>query len=205
MTDQEFANILANALARGREASGVEFKGPGVLSDGRLVAQIVRAVLAMANREHGGIVIIGIEDEGALINPVGLSESELAGWTYDHVADQIARYADPGISFELSITMYNGMSFVAIVVEEFFDIPIICKRDYPQVLRSGACYVRTRRKPETSEIPTQTEMRELLDLAINKGVSSYLERARQVGLYVPPGPAESTGQEFFGDERRDLP
>ena len=201
MTDQEFADILN----RGRETSGVEFKGPGALSNGRLVAQIVRAVLAMANRQGGGIVIIGIEDEGASINPVGLGDSELAAWTYDNVADQIARYADPGVKFDLNVRMYNGRNFLAIEVEEFFDIPIICKRDNQPVLRRGACYVRTRRKPETSEIPTQTEMRELLDLAISKGVSSYLERARQVGLYVPPGPAESTGQELFRDQRRDLP
>ena len=65
MTDQEFADILA----LGREMSGVEFKGPGPLSNGRLVAQIVKAVLAMANRRDGGRVIIGVEDNGNEIKP----------------------------------------------------------------------------------------------------------------------------------------
>ena len=200
MTDLEFANILA----LGRETSGVEFKGPGPLSSGRLVAQVVRAVLAMANRQGGGIVIIGIEDAGDSISPVGLGDFDLASWAYDDLADQIARYADPAVSFELDTRMYNGKCYVAIEVEEFSDIPILCKRAYDNVLRNGACYVRTRRKPETSEIPTQTEMRELLDLAINKGVSRYLERARQVGLDVPPNRVQPTDQESFDEQRGDL-
>ena len=54
------------------------------------------------------------------------------------------------------------------------------------MLREGACYVRTRRKPETSEIPTQADMRDLLELAIEKGVIRYIEQARRVGLIVGP-------------------
>ena len=200
MTDEEFAGILA----LGRETSGVEFKGPGPLSEGRLVAQVVRAVLAMANRESGGIVIIGVEDNESGIDPVGLNNVELASWNYDNVADQLARYADPSVNFELEIRMYNGVRHVVLAVGEFADIPVLCKRTYPNVLRNGACYVRTRRKPETSEIPTQTEMRELLDLAINKGVNRYLERARRVGLYVPPVSVQPTDQELFNEQRGDL-
>ena len=182
MTDQEFTD----ALAVGRETSGVEFKGPGVLSDGRLVAQVVRAALAMANRAQGGAVIVGIVDEGDAIQPVGLSTVELSTWTFDGLADQLARYADPNVIFNLETKVYNGNSFIILDIEEFSEIPVLCKRAYGNVLRDGACYVRTRRKPESSELPTQTEMRELLDLAINKGVSLYLDRARRVGLYVPP-------------------
>ncbi len=200
MTDEEFAQILA----LGRETSGVEFKGPGPLSDRRLVAQVVRAVLAMANRESGGIVIVGIEDNANGINPAGLDNAELASWDYDNIANQLARYADPRVNFEMEIRMYNGARHVVLAVAEFSEIPVLCKRSFDNVLRNGACYVRTRQKPETSEIPTQTEMRELLDLAINKGVSLYLERARRVGLYVPLTPVQPTDQELFNEQRGDL-
>ena len=201
MTDEEFTEILD----RGRETSGVEFKGPGPVSERRLIAQVVRAVLAMANRQGGGVVIVGVEDAGSSINPLGLSPADLETWTYDRVADQIASYADPNASFDLETRVYNDASFVVIIIEEFAQIPVLCKRAFDNVLRDGACYVRTHRKPETSEIPNQTEMRELLDLAIDKGVSRFLERARRVGLYPTPDTAYPTDQELFSEQRRDVP
>ena len=201
MTDEEFAQILA----LGHETRGVEFKGPGPLSNRRLAAQVVRAVLGMANRRDGGVVIIGVEDNNNALNPVGLHADEVATWNYDDVADRIAVYADPSVEFELEPKGYNGNQYVVIQVEEFADVPVICKRSYDDVLRDGACYVRSRRKPETSEVPTFADMRDLLDLAIDKGVVQYLDRARRLGLIVtqisePP----SGGREPFDQQLGNL-
>ena len=95
MTDETFAQIMS-AL---RESSGVEFKGPGLLSDSRLVAQTVKAVLGMANRRGGGAVIIGVRETANSFVPVGLTDDELRSWNFDATADQIARYADPAVAF----------------------------------------------------------------------------------------------------------
>ena len=119
----------------------------------------------MANRRDGGRVFIGVEEVDDELNLVGLNEVDLATWNYDDVADRFAVYADPSVSFEREVKEYNGNQYVILYIEEFAEIPVLCKRDYQGVLRSGACYVRSSRKPETSEIPTQTEMRELLQLA----------------------------------------
>lgn len=59
---------------------------------------------------------------------------------------------------------------------------MICRKGYPTnpypgqqaILRAGAIYVRTRRKPETSEPPGQTEMRELIELATEERLRSFL-------------------------------
>ena len=201
MTNQEFAQILA----LGRETSGIEFKGPGPLSDGRLVAQVVKAVLAMANRRDGGRVIIGVEDNSSTLVPLGIRDVDLLTWTYDDVADQVARYADPSVSFELEVKEYNGGSYIILEVAEFTDIPVLCKRAYGNVLRDGACYVRTRRKPETTEIPTQADMRDLLDLAIEKGVRRSLEWAQRVGLFIPQAISPpATDQERFDEQLGEL-
>ena len=201
MTDEEFARIVE----LGHELSGVEFKSPGPVSDGRLIAQVVKAMLDMCNRRDGGTVIIGVEENQGVLNQVGLSESEIAGWNYDAVADQVARYADPSISFALDVKEYEVSSYVVIEVEEFADIPVLCKRSYGDVLRDGACYVRPRRKPETSDILTQADMRDLLDLAIEKGVTQFLERARRVGLFsTPTVESPATDQELFDEQLGDL-
>ena len=178
MTDQEFAQ----AIALGHELSGIEFKSPGPLSDSRLVAQVIKAVLGMANRRDGGSVIIGVTEQEGRPVPVGLGAADLSAWHYDALADRIARYADPGVRFELEIKAYNGSRYVVIEVAEFDDIPVLCRRAYNGVLRRGACYVRTRRKPETTEIPTQADMRDLLDLATVKWIRRYGDWMRRAGL-----------------------
>lgn len=199
MTDEEFAAILA----LGHETNGVEFKGPGSRSSRQLFAQVVRAVLGMANRQDGGRVIIGVEDNGGVLNPVGLIEDDLTTWRYDDVADGIARYADPSVSFNREVKEYNGNQYVVLEIDEFADIPILCKIDYQGVLRSGACYVRPRRKPETSEIPTQEDMRDLLDLATEKKLQERLALLHRVGLIVLPS-ARRQSTERFEQERGDL-
>ena len=104
-----------------------------------------------------------------MLNRVGLSDADLATWNYDDVADRIAIYADPSVTFDLEIGEYDDNKFVVLRIEEFADVPVLCKRSYGDVLRDGACYVRPRRKPETSEVPTQADMRDLLDLPLKRG------------------------------------
>ena len=196
MAEQQFSELLVP----GYEEHGMEFKGPGARTDRRLLAQVARSALGMANRADGGLVIIGVDDDGS---PVGLSDAELATWGYDAVSASLAEYADPYVSFALQVLVYEGRSFVILHVAEFEEIPVLCKRDYPGVLRKGACYVRSRRIPETSEIPSQTEMRELLETAANKGVYRFIERARATGLLASASVAP-TEQERFEEQLEDL-
>ena len=191
MTDEEFVQIVT----LGHELSGVEFKGPGPLTDSGLTAQVVRAMIGMANRRDGGNVIIGVSEQDNSLNPIGINGDELSTWSYDNLADQVARYADPSITFELEIKEYNLNQFVVLAVEEFDDIPVLCKRAHSSVLRDGACYVRTRRKPETSELPTQTEMRDLLSLATEKGVRRYIEQLERLGIIALPSVTLQTEDE----------
>ena len=179
MDVQEFKELIS----LGREQRGVEFKRAGSRKDKHLLAKVVRVVLSMANRRNGGLVIIGVEeDSNGTPIPSGISEEELETWNYDNFSDSLARYADPSVSFDLEIAEYDNKKFLAIKVQEFEDIPVLCKSNYADVLREGACYVRSRRKPETIEIPTQADMRDLLQLAIEKGVRKFVSQARTARL-----------------------
>lgn len=199
MTDREFAELLA----LGHELRGVEFKGPGSRSNKNFFANVVRAALGMANRRDGGVVIIGVEDDAGVLKPVGVNHQDLDTWKYDHVSDGFSEYADPNISFELESRDCNGKKFVVLHVHEFEDIPVLCKKDYPDVLRRGGCYVRSRRKPETTELPSQTEMRDLLELATEKRLRRFIVQARAAGLglaeFAPP-----TERELFQKQLGDL-
>lgn len=98
---------------------------------------------------------------------------------------------------------YNGNQYVVLEVDVFTDIPVLCKRDFQDVLRSEACYVRSRRKPETSEMPTQEDMRDLLELATEKKLRERLAQLGRVGLIILPS-AGPLSTERFEQERGDL-
>lgn len=180
MTGQEFEELLA----LGYERKNVEFKGAGPRSASQLFAKVVRAVLGMSNQQDGGIIVIGVEEDNGVLRPVGVNDLDTATWQYDDVSSSIAGYADPFVSLELEYPEREGKKYVVLHVREFEEIPVICRKDYPGVLRQGACYVRSRRKPETIEIPTQTEMRELLELATKKGIRKFLNKAQDAG-FIP--------------------
>jgi len=151
----------------------------------------------MANRQDGGTIIIGVQSVNNTPNPMGLAENDLPTWSYDDVATGFAEYADPSITFDLQEVSCESARYIVLRIHEFEDIPVLCKKDYNNssevILRRGACYVRSRHKPETSEIPTQEDMRDLLELATDKGVRKFISRATRTGL-LPVGPSTQATQ-----------
>jgi predicted HTH transcriptional regulator len=165
----------------------------------------------MANQGDGGKVILGVESDP--LDAFGFDEDEAKAWlNYDALASKVNEYASPPVSFDLEAFPYQGRRYIEILVHEFDDIPILCRRDSGQegrsrpCLRRGACHVRARHKPETSEIPSEVEMRALLELAIDKGVEKFVRCAQKVGLFPPiqplPMPADIEG--LFKNQAEDL-
>jgi hypothetical protein len=135
----------------------------------------------------------------------GVDPVDLASWNHDDVSAALNGFADPYVSVDLEVVSYNGVSFVMIRMHEFEEVPVICRRDVPAppgekrpILRDGACYLRSRKKPESVEMPTQTEMRELLELAVDKGVRKFLRRAEAVSTMSGPTDEEQYGRELSG-------
>jgi predicted HTH transcriptional regulator len=213
MTDLEFEALIE----RGHETNGVEFKGPGLRSEKAFLAKVARAVLGMANRRDGGLVILGVNDNGEMI---GLNDEQLKEWqNFDVVSEAINHYADPNIEFDLEAISSNGKHSIILHVYEFTEIPILCRSDFQfsdkekssdkktQILRKGGLYVRSRHKPETAEVRSEQELRELLELAVDKGLRKFVERARNAGLYPssPPPLPPRTDKERYDEQLEDLP
>src|SRR4051794_19830594 len=112
-------------LALGYERPGVEFKGPGVRTDKAFLANVVRAMLGMANRRDGGVVILGVVEMSGKLSTVGLSPSDLATWRYDDVASAVSEYFDPYLTFTLEVLTHDDRQFVVLNIGEFSDIPVL--------------------------------------------------------------------------------
>lgn len=190
MTGREFAEILQ----QGHETPGVEFKGPGPRMDKALFAKVVKAALAMANRRGGGRIIIGVREDAGLLVPQGLSTTDLATWPHDDITGALSAYADPYVSVTIQTLAYQDKNFVILTVDEFEEMPVLCKKEFQGVLRDGACYVRRKGRIESSEVPNGAEMRDLIELATEKGVRRFLRTASRAGLQLgttaPPNDEE---------------
>jgi hypothetical protein len=176
-------------LALGHEIRSFEVKGPGELKDKAHCAKVARAAIAMGNLRDGGLICIGIDNKQLAAMLPGLNAAQLAGWSdFDEVSDALRRYVDPPVAFRLyPMGLSSGIDVVVIKVEEFEDVPHVCKRDFPGVLQGGMTYVRPRGKPESVPVPSSAEMREVLDLAITKGVREFIRRAGAAGVSFGPG------------------
>ena len=193
---------LRTAIALGREQRNTEFKGPGERTDKVFLAKVVRAVLGMANKPDGGVVVVGVDDDGTALTATGLTAAQVASWGYDDLHSITSVYADPYVDFDVSVVELDGKKFIAIEVREFSELPVLCKRDYPRILRNGALYVRRRGKNETVEVPSHVEMREVVERAAEVTARRMLGTAFRI-MPVITSP-QATEAEKFAKEAQDL-
>lgn len=204
MTDQDFAELVAAG-----EAPGVEFKNARARTDASVI-EVIKAALGMANRRDGGLIIIGVEDNGTA---TGLDAAQAATWANpDHIRQTARPYADPFIYIDsetktvAAAGLLQGLTFIVLKVKEFEELPALCARGATHhntvYLVQGACYVRPNHMPATTAVADQTQFRALLELAIEKGVRKFLRTARALGLAVDGAAAPQDADLFRAQAAR---
>lgn len=143
--------------------------------------KIAKTAIAMANTRDGGLLIIGVNEAGKGFIPQGLSNEHLATFDDDTIHAFINKYADPYVKLSIHRLEIDEKQFIVIHIEEFDTLPVISKNSGEEGLKQGAVYVRSFRQPETCMVKSQNEMRELLDLAIERGVRQFVRRATGAG------------------------
>jgi hypothetical protein len=200
------AEEIEEVLRGGYELRGFELKGPGSREDANFFVKVTRAALGLGNLRDGGHVILGIDDADPAGMGPGLDADGLASWiAYDDVARKLATYADPPLRFAVAQRVLRSGATVGVLqIFEFDDIPHLCAKEHPAGLRKGALYVRPRKVPETSEIASSVEMREILDLATEKALRAFVERAQRAGIELStqrPDERSAAEDERYEDER----
>ena len=138
----------------------------------------------MSNIRDGGDIIIGMErqsDDTYL--PRGMEPEHLDSYSYDNIGRAVAEYADPYTRFVLMKEEdHLGKKYVWIRVYEFEETPIICRKPSSNILSGGKIYTRTRRIPESAEVPSSAEMREILNMATEKKLREFHQLANAASL-----------------------
>jgi hypothetical protein len=191
---------LSNLIQWPREERNLEFKKSMDWADPATKAKLAKSVLAMANMRDCGHIVFGVERQpDDSYAAVGMQPDHISSFVQDRISSCLSEYADPYVEATLIKHDVNGRIFCVIRVSEFAELPVVCKKDGQEKLRRGALYTRSRRMAETVEVPSQVEMREILDLAIEKRSRVFARQAGRMGLVRPPQNDE------FVDQLKMLP
>lgn len=157
----------------------------------QLKCKIAKASLALANLAGGGYVIIGVSKNEATnrYEPTGMSEEDSRTYDQDVVSEFLNGFADPNVDIDLKHFPNNPKHYVVIQISEFDEVPVICEKGSSDTIR-GRIYCRTHRKVESSPEPSASDMREIIELAVDKGIKKQRRRIESYGLGEEDGPFE---------------
>lgn len=159
---------VARLVEHGREERFLEYKASAPW-DG-LRQKIAKTALGMSNIKGGGTILIGVAKKGEQYVPEGMQDEHTSTYVVDEVRRYVDRFADPYVRLDVQEVRFDGKKYLVVTVHEFDQLPVICKRDYNRFMRQGAIYTRSIHVPETCEIRSQNEMREIVAMAVEKGI-----------------------------------
>lgn len=172
---------LLEMVYHGREERNLEYKQSISWQESATKAKIAKSAMAMANLPDGGAIVIGVAKKGETYDPVGMSQEHVDSFKQDDIMEYInEKFADPYVELSVTPVSKDNKCFIVIQIKEFGQLPVICKNDGLENLKRGALFTRSRVKYETIQIRSQTEMREILDFAVDKEI----RRLRSRGLFT---------------------
>jgi predicted HTH transcriptional regulator len=199
MSDEALLEIVYH----GREERNLEYEQSISWQESATKAKIAKSAMAMANLPDGGAIVVGVKKIGEIYDPVGMEQSHIESFKQDEVMEYVNdKFADPYIELSVTPVSRDNSHFLVIQVHEFGQLPVICKNNGSENLKRGALCTRSRTKRETIQVRSQTEMREILELAVDKEI----RRLRSRGLLVFSGaaPSSEADRQKFRQQREGL-
>lgn len=194
-TDLEFY------IVHGKEERYLEYKRAMIWTGNDATkVKVAKAMMAMANLANGGVVVIGMQETTRGVwAPETMTAQQVASFTQDDVSQWVNDYATPAVQFSITPFTLNGNQFVIIQVQVFDTSPVICRKQKVaggETLDPGAIYYRSNRKIESASISTDEDSRELIGLAIGKGIARHVNRLHEQGLIPTETPRQRDRQQY---------
>jgi len=168
--------LNSKGFLKQRESYDLEFKQSFNFGDS--LAEYLRSIIGMSNNK-GGEIIFGIQDSPR--KPIGLQNDKFENCDPNKINQFITEYFSHEVDWGLDTYEINGLVFGRFWVEEANQKPIVCTKNYKNILREAAIYYRYRgetreiRYPELSNIlATEREKEKLLWI-------KHIEKISKVG------------------------
>ena len=163
------------------ETRECEFKSGRPWHDLKL--KIVKGALALSNIAGGGYIIIGVdENKTNPYEPNGMSKDYSDTYNQDDVSEFVNRYTDPHVDVELRWLSQSSQYYVVIQISQFENEPIICKKGCGNAIVKGRIYCRAHKKVESTSSLSVSEMREIIELAVDIGITKQKGRLKEYGV-----------------------
>jgi len=208
--------IISGILESPNESKSIEFK-PSVpwpsnidnIQQNNKIQEIIKSILAMSNTRDGGKIILGVEkdDKENKYYLKGMKVEDLKTYDQDLIFEHVRNFGEPEPKFQVLNIEYDDKNFIVFAVQSFIFAPIICinKRSLNQ-LENAVIYIRTD-KPETKRITETSEMREIIDLAIEKELDLFsvrMQRFFKTMSSVKVLKSTKTDENKFQEELKDI-
>jgi len=171
--------------------------------------KIAKAMMAMSNLRNGGVIVIGMKEiQRGVWEPDGMSAQQVTSFSHDDIAQWVNDYAVPAVQFIVEPFVSDKNQFVIIQVREFDSVPTVCRKQKTlgggDALKLGAIYYRSNRKNESAPISSEEDMRELIGLAVGKGVAREVRWLHELGLVATEAEPKQGDMLKFEEEREGL-
>ena len=198
MIIQNFIQLILH----GSEERNLEYKSSMSWDKIETKIKVVKTAMSMANIKDGGVLIFGVDEVNNIFSPNGMNIDDANSFEQDIVTEYVNKYADPYVELKVNRVTYDKKSFIVIQVKEFEELPVVCKKT-GQDLKKGEIYIRPRRKFESVAVPSQTEIREILEMAVDKKIRTYREKLFRLGL-IQTSSEIHDDKELFDKQLGDL-
>lgn len=196
---------ISQILEAGYELRNIEHKPPFGWNIGKpttwVEEKVIRAILAMTNIRYGGQVIVGIEvGNDRSINLKGISDAQLKTFDdFDAIKGIVDGYSFTNTNFDVSWGDHDGKKFVVFTIQEFSEIPAICRKNGNSkgVLAVYDLYARSKKAPYSSIKATDAELREMIHMGVDKEKADLKLRGWSKKSGISP-------EEFYKKQIKDL-
>jgi len=203
------ATDLQFYIQQRKEERYLEYKCSMVWTSDDTKVKIAKAMMAMSNLRNGGVIVIGMKEiKRGVWEPDAMTDEQVTSFTQDDIAQWVNDYAVPAIQFTVEPFFLDKNKFVIIQVREFDSVPTICRKPKTlrgrEALKNGALYYRSNLKNESAPISSEEDMRELIAVAVGKGVARDIRHLQELGFVATfPAPQKDDAIKYM-QEREGL-
>ena len=169
--------------------------------------QALQAVLGFTNTAGGGLLLIGVKDDGAGNREfTGLEASMVASYrNTETIQECIDKFADGPLTYSIKPITYSKdgveQTYIAIAVNEFGSMPVLADRDFSitktngdvaWLMRKHDLYARSRTGRFGTIKATRIELKDVIDLAHTKAEERIIQLMGSVAENVPAGQTQQS-------------